>query len=206
MSRNTVSLSISFFDRANSSEISNEMSRKINWRLCIPFVAIFALAACVSEKPAITHTPSASETPCLGLIATSASTPASWGYGAEYWDEIAISRIAVQNLACASSNQIVKELVLQWLEIIKTSAKRQNCGLEEYTLDTITLMENKITPQYDIVARVNYHVKPGKFKECGWISDRGILEQDGWINTSDTFGVYRENGYFRLIVLPGWGT
>jgi hypothetical protein len=96
--------------------------------------------------------------------------------------------------------------VLQWLETIKIKSPDQNCGLEEYTVDIVTLRENTITPQYDIVARVNYHVKPGRFMDCGWISDRGVIEPNGWIGTGDTFGVYRENGYFRLIVLTGWGT
>lgn len=78
--------------------------------------------------------------------------------------------------------------------------------MEDYTLDTIKLKVNTITPQYDIVAGVGYHVKPGQFGDCGWIADRGILEKDSWIKTSDIFGVYRENEYFRLIVLPGWET
>jgi hypothetical protein len=95
---------------------------------------------------------------------------------------------------------------LQWLDTIKINANHQSCGLEEYTLDTITLMENTITSQYDIVAKVSYHVKPGRFGDCGWITGRGEIEKDGWVNTGDVFGVYRENGYFRLIVLPGWGT
>jgi hypothetical protein len=56
------------------------------------------------------------------------------------------------------------------------------------------------------VAGVGYQVKPGHFGDCGWISDRGVLEKDGWIKTSDIFGVYIENDYFRLRILPGWGT
>jgi hypothetical protein len=78
--------------------------------------------------------------------------------------------------------------------------------LEDYTLDQITIRTNTITPQYDIVASVGYHVKLGRFMDCGWISGRGELEKDSWIKTGDTFGVYRENSNFRLIILPGWGT
>lgn len=178
----------------------------MNRWLALLLVTIFVLTACNSQKSTITNMPTTSGTPCLGLITTPISTPVSWGNGADYWDNIATSRIPIQNMECASSENIVKELVLQWLELIKEKSPNQNCGLEEYTVDTVTIRENTITPQYDIVARVGYHVKPGRFMECGWISDRGIIEPNGWINTGDTFGVYRENGYFRLIVLTGWGT
>ena len=181
------------------------MNNTVRWSTFF-LVTIFVLTACDSQKSATTHIPTTSGTPCLGLVSTPINTPTSWGYGADYWDSIAISRIPTQNMECASLEDIVKELVLQWLETIKTKSPHQNCGLEEYTVDTITIRENTIAPQYDIVARVDYHVKPGRFMDCGWVSDRGIIEPNGWIGTGDTFGVYRENGYFRLIVLTGWGT
>lgn len=159
-----------------------------------------------TSKPTVTCT--ATATPCLGFVATPVSTPLPWSYADDYWDKLAVSRIPVQGLECAAPQEIVSELVLQWLETIKTTSSRQilHCGLEDYTLEKITIVTNTITPQYDIVAGVFYHVKPGRFGDCGWISGRGILEKDGWIGDYDFFGVNRENGYFRLKILPGWGT
>lgn len=178
----------------------------IFWRLTLIVFTLSVFTACNSQAIAQTNTPIISGTPCLGSLVTPVNTPEPWQYGADYWDKIAISRLPIQSLECASKENIVKELVSQWLEIIRTNSPQQNCGLEKYTVDTIAIRENIITPQYDIVARVDYHVNLGHFMDCGWVSDRGIIESNGWINTSDTFGVYRENGYFRLIVLTGWGT
>lgn len=182
------------------------MNNNVFWRLIFFIFTLSVLTACNSKAISTTPTPVLSGTPCLGALAAPVNTPEPWEYGADYWDAIAISRLPVQGMECASSENIVKSLVSQWLETIKATSPSQNCGLDEYTIDTITIKENTITPQYDIVARVSYHVNLGRFKDCGWISDRGIIESNGWISTSDTFGVYRENGYFRLIVLTGWGT
>jgi hypothetical protein len=96
--------------------------------------------------------------------------------------------------------------VHQWLDTIKVNSPHLPCGLEDYKVNTITMKPNTITPQYDIVAFVDYEVNPGRFGDCGWISDRGILEGNGWIKTHDPFGVYRQDGYYQLVVLPGWGT
>lgn len=159
-----------------------------------------------THLPPPTRTAILASTPCLGFIATPVSTPLPWSYATDYWDMIAISRISIQGVECAAPQEVARELMLKWLETIKINSPKLNCGLEDYTLDKISIKENSITPQYDIVAGVDYHVKPGRFGDCGWISDRGILEKDGWIKTSDIFGVYRENSYFRLRVLPGWGT
>lgn len=150
-------------------------------------------------------TSTAKATPCLGFAPTPISTPLLWPY-ASYWDKIAVSRIPIQDMECAAPHEIVRELVAQWLETIKTNSPHQICGLEDYAVGTITIRTNTITPQYDIVARVSYRVTPGRFVGCDWIADRGILKSGGWIGTGDIFGVYRENGYFRLIVLSGWGT
>jgi len=189
---------------------------KIRNIITVLFVVSF-LASCAPAPTAVpTETavptstsmpiPTGTATPCFGLVAIPASTPLPWSYADDYWNNVAISRISTKGMECADSIEIIRKLVLQWLEIIKTNSQNQQCGLEDYTLDTIVIKENMITPQYDIVAGVGYHVKPGRFNDCGWISDRGQVEENGWIKTSDTFGVYRENGYFRLIVLPGWGT
>ena len=158
------------------------------------------------EKPASTMTPTVTTTPCLGLVATPVSTPLPWSYADDYWNSVAISRIPTRGMECAGPIEIVRKLLLQWFEIIKTNSPNGQCGLEEYTLDQIALQKNTITPQYDIVAGVAYHVKPGRYSDCGWLSVRGQIEANGWIATGDVFGVYRENGFFRLIVLPGWGT
>lgn len=194
-------------------------------RFVLFFIVLFVLSACGSQAPAVQATPSsllstpsltatltpaptdtATATPCLGFIATPRNTPPSWSYADDYWNNVAISRIPVQGMECSAPQEIVSKLLLLWFETIKTNSTAEHCGLEEYTLDSITVKQNFITPQYEIVASVHYHIKPGRFAACSGIVGHGVFEKDGWIRTSDVFGVYRENGYFRLIVLPGWGT
>ncbi len=153
-----------------------------------------------TSKP--TATPTAIATTCLGFMATPASTPLPWSYADDFWDKLAISRISVQDLGCATPQDIVSKLVAYWFEMMKTpSPDLQDCALKEYSVEKITIT-NRMTSPYDIVAMVTYHVKGG----CGFISGRGILEDNGWVGDTDFFGVYRENGYFRLRILPGWGS
>jgi hypothetical protein len=159
----------------------------------------------LTPTPISTPTVSPSVTPCLDVLATPINTPLPWPYSGR-WDSIAISVLPVQDLKCASQEEVVRHLVLNWLEIIKTNSTQSICGLEDYSIVQIITKINTISPQYDIVAGVTYRVRPGRFVECGWISDRGIMEPNGWIKTSDTFGVYRESDSFRLVVLSGWGT
>jgi len=196
-------------------------------QLALFSIALCVLAACASQTVAVQTTPpllvtdtttpgptstptatltpaptyTASATPCLGLVATPVSTPAinpayRWPYG-----EATIPRIPIQGMECAAPEEIVRQLMLQWLETIKTNSLGQRCGLEDYKLGTITIKDTT-APQYDTMAVVGYHVKPGRFGDCGWISDRGEIEKDGWIKTEDFFGVYREKGYFKLVAIP----
>lgn len=163
-------------------------------QLALFLIALFVLTACGSQAATVqitppdflpstaTNTPApttiATITPCLGFVATSVGTPLPWSYADNHWDKIAISRIPIQGRECTTSQEIVRKLVLQWLETIKTNSPTQEqCGLEDYSLDNIMIKENTITPQYDIVAGVGYHVKPGRFGDCGWISDRGQIEK-----------------------------
>jgi hypothetical protein len=161
-----------------------------------------------TDTPSLTLTPKPTATstatarPCLGFIATPASTPIPWSYADDFWDKLAISRLSVQGLECAAPQEIVSKLVAHWFETMKTpSPQLPDCGVEEYSVEKITIT-NGITSPYDILAQVTYHVKGG----CGWIAGRGILEDNGWVRDADFFGVYRENGYFRLRILPGWGS
>lgn len=168
-----------------------------------PVSSLTAIYTPLSSRTA-TKTPPA--TPCLGFAPIIVSTPIvdlplSWPFG-----ELTTPSVPIKGMECADPQKIVGELVLQWLEKVKSNSPNQICGLEDYALGEIRINVNTITPQYDIVASVTYHVRPGRFGDCGWITARGEFEENGWIKTGDTFGVYREDGNFRLIVLPGWGT
>ncbi len=200
------------------------MTRNLLQRLALCLISLSLLIACgsqasVSQTPHpvflsetatsatnITSLP-AMGTPCLGVAPAPTGTPEPWPY-ADVWDKVAIARMPIQGMECASSEEIVRKLVLQWFETIKTSASPQMCILEDYTLDTIQITGNIITPQYDIVARIVSHVKIKSERTpvpCEWSATRGLPNKDGWLESGDYFGVYREDGYFRLIVLPNWG-
>lgn len=148
--------------------------------------------------PASSHT--ASATPCLGLVAI----PDSMFEKSFGWPYIDVPGIPVQGMECAVPEEIVRQVMLDWLETVKITSPGQRCGLEDYMIDKMMIRATN-TSQYDIVVTVTYHVKPGRFGDCGWITDRGQFEEDGWIKTGDTFAIYRENGYFKLIKRAPWG-
>ncbi len=158
-------------------------------------------------------------TVCLGFEPTPISTPLPWINDPNgYWEKIAKARLPIQGHECTAPYDIVNQLVHQWLDTIKVnsphlpSGMKEPCGLIDYKVGTISIRPdsatnvNTPTPQYDIVAFVDYEVNIGGFSDCGWIPDRGELEGNGWIKTHDPFGVYRQDGFYQLVVLPGWGS
>ncbi len=146
--------------------------------------------------------------PCLGgeptPVATPIGTPAL-GTFRWYYGESTIPRIPIRDMECAAPQEIVRRLMLQWLETLKTNSPGEQCGLEDYSLILIVMKGNAITPQYEIVASVGYSIKPRHSSSC-WLIIPYTDKRGGWIVTGEVFGVYRENGYFRLMVLRNWGT
>jgi hypothetical protein len=151
-------------------------------------------------------------TVCLGFEPTPISTPLPWINDPNgNWEKIATSRLPIQGHECIAPDDIVNQLVHQWLDNIIVNTPHLSCGLIDYKVGTINIRPdaatniNTPTPQYDIVAFVDYEVNIKGFSDCGWIPDRGIPEGNGWIKTHDPFGVYRQDGYYELVVLSGWG-
>lgn len=160
-----------------------------------------------STIPKNSITPSSgTPTLCLGFEPTPTGTPPPWINGSSLWEQMPTALLPIQDNECVSPNDLVNQLVDQWLHNIEVDAPNLPCGLEDYKVDTITIKPNTLTPQYEIVAIVEYEVNPGRFTDCSWLSDRGFILENGWIKTHDPFGVYRKDGYYQLIVLPGWGS
>lgn len=152
-------------------------------------------------------------TVCLGFEPTPISTPLPWINDPNgNWEKIATARLPIQGHECTAPYDIVNQLVHQWLDNIIVNTPHLSCGLIDYKVGTISIRPdsatnvNTPTPQYDIVAFVDYEVNIGGFSDCGWIPDRGELEGNGWIKTHDHFGVYRQDGFYQLVVLSGWGS
>lgn len=144
---------------------------------------------------------------------TPINTPQPWiGDPNGNWEKIATARLPIQSNECTTPHDIVNQLVHQWLDNIIVNTPHLSCGLIGYKVGTIWIRPdsatnlNTPTPQYDIVAYVDYEVNIGSYSDCGWIPDRGMPEGNGWIKTGDVFGIYRQDGYYQLVVLPGWGT
>lgn len=156
--------------------------------------------------------PSITPTACLGFKPTPISTLLPWmGDPNGYWEKIATARLPIQGHECIAPDDIVNQLVHQWLDNIIVNTPHLSSGLIDYKVGEIRIRSdwatnpNTPTPQYDIVAFVDYEVNIGDFFDCGWIPDRGKPIGNNWIKTADPFGVYRQDGFYHLIVLSGWG-
>jgi len=205
--------------QASSTVIANFTKNAVIGTPALPTVALTPLGT-----PSPTTTPSLivfqnSITPssvmptvCLGFEPTPISTPLPWINDPNgYWEKIATARLPIQGHECTALDDIVNLLVHQWLDNIIVNTPHLSCGLRDYKVGTINIRPdaatniNTPTPQYDIVAFVDYEVNIEGFSDCGWIPDRGIPEGNGWIKTHDPFGVYRQDGFYQLVVLSGWG-
>lgn len=179
------------------------------------------ISACSSSKVAMpSQTPDTNQTPSVSPVITSTNTPSKSPTPVleikvtptlipplDNWDKRYISRIPTKDMASATPEEIVKSLVTQWLEYYKTQSTDSDFKIEEYSLGWIRLEKTPTTSQYKIVATAAFQVKPVKIPNV-WASFPGEArnQNDPWWHLGMTFGVFRDSEYFRLRLLPGWGT
>ena len=120
------------------------------------------------------------------------------------WDKRYISRVPIKDMAGKSTEEIVKALLIQWLDYYETGTMDEDYKIANYTIEKVFLKDNT-HQQYDIVAEVVFLVEPVRLPD-GWIGAESIILENGWVQRDLLFGVFRENENFRLIMLIGWGT
>src|SRR6266496_2821368 len=152
----------------------------------------------LTAEPTSTPTPTriATATPCFDVIASPLATPVLW-YGSQPLNP-KYSRIPVNQAICASKEEIVRKLIIQFYDHYEVD----NGTKLEFMINDINVIKSYQLPwsmevkNNEIVASVSIRVKGNYFAS----SNPKILP-GGWEILSGFFGVYREGDYFRLITL-----
>lgn len=166
------------------------------------FIALIFLAS--SCAPAIQATsypnplpPVETKTPLatLSLDQTALPTPS---FGTGY-----LANIAVNDVLNNSNEEIVKLLVSQWLEGFKTGMTSYD-AIKNYSVDRVTIRSHDAS---EIIASVIFSIQPVEYSQ-NWASmvTSDSNSNDPWWHLGATFGIFRDGEYFRLKLLPGWGT
>jgi hypothetical protein len=162
-------------------------------------IIVFTLAGCAASNPAASApTEMATIIPTHPPVAT--QPPASIAFGQGY-----IASIAIKDINNKSREEIIRLLIGGWLDDYKKGSSQD--AIKDYTIDKVTIMDNPPDPNYEIVAKVIFSVIPIEYSE-NWASMVTSLSDpnDPWWHLGTTFGVVRDSDYFRLKLLPGWGT
>lgn len=129
----------------------------------------------------------------------------------EYQDQFMdgfIARIPIKDANNASPEEVVRILVTQRLEHYKTQSKDPAATIKDYTLDGVTLeKDTSYDPFYEIVAWVRFSIIPAEIPS-DWASypGSGVTPNDPWWHIEAPYGVFKDNGFYRLRVIFGWGT
>lgn len=143
------------------------------------------------------------ETPSLAQTLPAATPTDIFAYADNFGDGY-ISRIPIKEVGDAPPDEIMKRLLLQWLEHYKMECIDNN-KLDDYTVDNIYLTNDPFRPQYEIIAMVSFSVRPVETPN-EWVSLPTSISDDEWEHLGSVFGVFRDDEDFRLRLLPGWGT
>lgn len=178
---------------------------------------IFALlmAACTSAPTQTLQSNGSSPVPPITSVAIPSETPATaqaapkmtaaddiYAFSDAFGDGF-IARLPLTDTL--AKEEIVKQLVTQWLDHYKLHSNDPQAAIEEYTVDTVSLM---IAPSsYEIVANVWFSIVPAHIPSA-WGSFPGeeIKPDDRWWRLCSVFGVFRDGDDLRLRLLAGWGS
>lgn len=143
------------------------------------------------------------ETPSTAQAApTMTATDDIYAYSDTFGDGF-IARLPLTDTL--AKEEIVKQLVTQWLDHYKLHSNDPQAAIDEYTVDTVSLMS--APSSYEIVASVKFSIVPAHIpSDWGSFPGEEIKPDDRWWRLWTIFGVFRDGDDFRLRLLSGWGT
>ena len=181
---------------------------------CILLIA-FMLAGCA---PTVVHVPSPPATAMLTVTPVAAAIPTAFcqppgypgtihyatgdNFGGGY-----IARVRMADVTNKSQEEIVINLVNQWLEHYKTQSKSPSAAIKDYVIDKIDLYDPSCDPFFEIVAGVRFSIIPNQIpNDYASFPGDPIATNDVWWHIAAPFGVFRDENYYRLRLVFGWGT
>lgn len=156
-----------------------------------------------SPVPPITNVAIPSETPSTAQAAPTVTAADDIYAFSDTFGDGFIARLPLTDTL--TKEEIVKQLVTQWLDHYKLHSNDPQATIDEYTVDTVSLM---IAPSsYEIVAGVWFSIVPAHIPSA-WGSFPGeeIKPDNRWWRLFSTFGVFCDGDDFRLRLLAGWGS
>jgi len=169
---------------------------------CMTIIFTACTSTLASQMPTISPSPTSTQTP----IATK-STPADEHTNSDNFGDGYTSRVPIKDFNNLAPEEIVKTLVIQWLEHYKTQSQVPNVALKDYTLDKINLLDISSSSGFEIVAGVKFSIIPAQVPN-DWASFPGdtISPNDVWWHLSAPFGIFKDGEYLILKLVFGWGT
>ena len=163
---------------------------------CMTIFLTACTSTLVSQIPTISPSPTATK-----------STPANEYTNSDNFGDGYISRVPIKDFNNLAPEEIVKALVIQWLEHYKTQNQAPNVALKDYALDKINLLDNSSSSGFEIVAGVKFSIIPAQIPN-DWASFPGdtISPNDVWWHLSAPFGIFKDSEYLILKLVFGWGT
>lgn len=158
---------------------------------------VLILTACTTTSILPTISPSPTTTP----------TPANEYTNSDDFGDGYISRISIKDLNNLTPEEIVQELVINWLDHYKNQSEAPSDALIDYTLDEINILNDSSNSGFEMVAGVKFSIIPTQIPN-DWASFPGnaISQNDVWWHLSAPFGILKEGDFFILKLVFGWGT
>lgn len=190
-------------------------------RICLNgFIAVFSImilvTACCSgiTSPTPTNTtlppPTSMITPSPSItpIPQYTDVPNHYDQNDNFGDGF-IARISIKDTANLSREEIITKLVSLWLEHYKNSLAPRATIKDYKDVYVNKLIEdnNNYDGFFDTVASVRFSIIPSGIPS-DWASVPGepIDPNDPWWHLVTVFGYFKDGDYFRLRMMPGWGT
>lgn len=118
-----------------------------------------------------------------------------------------IARVAIQDVINKDQKDIINILVKQWLEHYKTQSKSASAAIKKYSINNIKLNDPYCDPYFLIYASVDFSITPVKIlNEYSAFPSISTNPNDVWGHLIAPFGVFIDGNYYRLRLVPGWGT
>lgn len=195
------------------------MKKKRNYfkQIAIMFFMAIYVAACsantkIKESPtALSALPTSTLAPTPSVTPTLQNTdvPNHYDQNDTFGDGF-IARILIKDTNNLSQEDILTKLVNLYLEHYKTKSLAPRVTIKDYkdvSVSKVIKDNNNYDGFFEIVAFVKFSIIPAEIPN-DWASLPGdpISSNDPWWHLGTVFGYFRDSEYFRLRMMPGWGT
>ncbi|MGB8213809.1 MAG: hypothetical protein WCE68_09660 [Anaerolineales bacterium] len=118
-----------------------------------------------------------------------------------------IARVPIQAVANKGQQDIVYNLVNQWLAHYQTNSRSASAAIKRYTINDIKLRNPFCDPFFLILSSVDFSIVPAQIpNEFASFPSASTKPNDTWVHIFVPFAVFKDGNDYRLRMVFGWGT